>query len=96
MSKRDNFAGGFFLGTIVGGLVGGVVGIVLGSRTDESLKETEDSPPDYTSNRDHHSSLGSETDYNLTLEAKIAQLNTAIDDMRQRLNIVHNDQEINK
>ncbi len=36
MSQRDNFAGGFLLGTIVGSVVGGVLGTVLANRSNRS------------------------------------------------------------
>jgi hypothetical protein len=85
MSQRDNFAGGFFLGALVGGLIGGVLGAVVTSRLSE-----EDSAPveGETSNPRVIPSGSQRSDMELArrkLEGKIAQLNDAIDDVRQQL-----------
>ncbi len=84
MSQRDGFAGGFLAGAIVGGLVGGIMGAVVASRRKTNLDE--DNPSLLES--------GSEIKFNTEetievarrrLEDKIAQLNLAIDDVRQQL-----------
>ncbi|ELR98717.1 hypothetical protein [Gloeocapsa sp. PCC 73106] len=84
MSKRDNFAGGFVIGTVVGGLVGAVVGIIVGSRSNETRDEKENQPLDSYG----QSKLQSDTDFSDGLEAKISQLNLAVDEVRQKLNLV--------
>lgn len=82
MSQQDNFAGGFIVGSIFGGLVGGVAGALIGARlqrrglmADDDL-ETE-AIGEGTEERMESARQG--------LEDKIAQLNDAIDDMRQQL-----------
>jgi gas vesicle protein len=93
MSQRDNFSGGFLLGAIVGGIAGGVLGAVLAAK---KLNETEASllNPDQPTTK-----LGKSKSQSLkaanghreietarrSLEDKIAQLNDAIDDVRQQL-----------
>ena len=82
MSQRDGFAGGFLAGAIFGGLVGGVLGALLTSRRSNE------------SDREDKSLLESSTEENIevarrSLEDKIAQLNLAIDDVRQRLGAVN-------
>ncbi len=85
MSQRDNFAGGFFLGALVGGVVGGILGAVVASRLsqeDDTLVEEEPSDPKATSSGSHRSDMELAR---RKLEGKIAQLNDAIDDVRQQL-----------
>ena len=86
MAQKDNFAGGFLLGTVIGGVVGGILGTVLANRaTGENskmdLKETEGV-----------GNLDSEENIELArrrLEDKIAQLNLVIDDVRHQLGNVN-------
>ncbi len=85
MSQRDNFAGGFLLGTIVGSVVGGVLGTVLANRSNRSLD---------TSATDAVIAEGSDSEENIEsarrrLEDKIAQLNLVIDDVRHQLGNVN-------
>jgi hypothetical protein len=92
MSQRDGFAGGFFLGAIVGGVVGGVLGAVVATRR-LSQESGEENPtllspgkgakfePEERMERARRS-----------LEDKIAQLNLAIDDVRQQLSAVNGNQ----
>ena len=82
MSQRDSFPGGFFAGAIFGGLVGGVLGALLTSRRSNE------------SDREDQSLLEPSTEENIevarrSLEDKIAQLDLAIDDVRQRLGAVN-------
>lgn len=88
MSQRDGFAGGFLAGAVVGGLVGGVLGTVLANRSRRGLAAG-----------DNQSFLEEIRNGRLTpeegmemarrsLEDKIAQLNLAIDDVRQQLGSV--------
>jgi outer membrane lipoprotein SlyB len=86
MSQRDNFAVGFLAGAIVGGFVGGAIGAAVGSRRGkgserENLLGTRKGE-----------ALDSEESIEMarrTLEDKIAQLNLAIDDVRQQLGAVN-------
>jgi gas vesicle protein len=95
MSQQDNFSGGFFLGALVGGIVGGVVGVVLANRSAES--STEPSllqGPDGKNGNANKRPLRTASGQNIelarrSLEDKIAQLNDAIDDVRQQLNTVN-------
>jgi hypothetical protein len=101
MSQRDDFAGGFLLGTIVGGVVGGALGALVASG---KLKElvSSDSPekpllknseklegkPSKARKPSLRSQNGQQVDIEAarrSLEDKIAQLNDAIDDVRQKL-----------
>lgn len=86
MAQKDNFAGGFLLGTVIGGVVGGILGTVLanratGEKAKMDLKETEGV-----------GNLDSEENIELArrrLEDKIAQLNLVIDDVRHQLGNVN-------
>ncbi|MGK7880082.1 MAG: hypothetical protein AB4060_08280 [Crocosphaera sp.] len=84
MSQRDGFTGGFLTGTIIGGVVGGIIGAVVASRLDNNEEENESSL--FQSNK--REKLSSEESIEMArnrLEDKIAQLNHAIDDVRQQL-----------
>ncbi len=92
MSQQDNFSGGFLLGTFVGGLVGGLVGALLASGKLAELTAEENLTPEEkaiqaTQRRSLKSSRG-QGDIEASrrgLEDKIAQLNEAIDEVRQQL-----------
>lgn len=83
MSEQGNFVGGFLLGTLVGGALGGVVGALAASRRQggqadrQSTDLTFDDLEEVTEENMEAARLG--------LEAKIAQLNDAIDDVRQQI-----------
>ncbi|WP_013321807.1 hypothetical protein [Gloeothece verrucosa] len=88
MSQRQGFAGGFLAGAIVGGIMGGLIGSAIAQRRNKTQQE------------DNHSLLEAgdglrfETEEEMekarrSLENKIAQLNHAIDDVRQQLGTVH-------
>lgn len=87
MSQQNSFGSGFILGSIVGGVVGGVLGSILATRNEKQIINHEDSMlPE-----DSKISLNSEESIELArhgLENKIAQLNLAIDDVRQQLGTV--------
>lgn len=94
MSQRDGFSSGFLLGTIVGGVVGGVVGALLTAR--QLNVEPEDALDRETTNplkpkperKKKAIKPGKGADMEAarrSLEDKIAQLNEAIDDVRQQL-----------
>lgn len=90
MSQKDNFGSGFVLGSVVGGVVGGILGTLLATRNQtavtrknkNALKDKEDSPLQFTSEESMEVARHS-------LEDKIAQLNSAIDEVRQQLNSVN-------
>lgn len=90
MSQKNGFSSGFILGSIVGGVIGGILGTVLAKRNEQSSS---------VDNHYDNSSLeaGTEVRFNADesiemarhgLEDKIAQLNLAIDDVRQQLGSV--------
>jgi gas vesicle protein len=98
MTQKDNFSGGFLLGTIVGGVVGGCIGALLASR---QLTELESEEPLLSSGQPESKPIrkkrslkasngqGSMEVARRSLEDKIAQLNEAIDDVRQQLGGMH-------
>lgn len=96
MSNQDHFFGGFILGTVVGGVVGGVVGVLAASRIPKKALQAKANALAQRSNK--RSSIKEEmpTPQNIEaarrgLEDKIAQLNDAIDDVRQKLGTVNGD-----
>jgi hypothetical protein len=97
MSNRDGFTGGFIAGALFGGIVGGILGTLLTSnRLQESL------PADETLNsKNKKRNLKPPTEQSIELarrglEDKIAQLNEAIDDVREQLSTVNGRAEDNE
>lgn len=87
MSQQNNFGSGFILGSVIGGVVGGLIGTVLATRNERQISNQENSRLGNGS----EISFGSEESIELArhgLEDKIAQLNLAIDDVRQQLGTV--------
>jgi gas vesicle protein len=88
MSQRDNFSGGFIIGSIVGGVVGGILGTLLATRSEnESTSENKSLLKANTAPK-----IDTEEGIELarrSLEDKIAQLNLAIDDVREQLGNVN-------
>jgi gas vesicle protein len=88
MSQRDNFSGGFIIGSIVGGLVGGLLGTLLANRSArESTPEDKEFLQSSTASK-----FSTEETIEVarrSLEDKIAQLNLAIDDVREQLGAVN-------
>lgn len=84
MSQRDGFTGGFVAGAIVGGLVGGLVGALV-SRGRAATPDPEEALLE----ADPEKAEARIEDARRSLEAKIAQLNLAIDDVRQQLGSVN-------
>lgn len=88
MSQQDNFVGGFLLGTVVGGALGGIVGALAASRIQAGGK-AKPSLPKTSGNLAFGEFDDPDEDSieaaRLGLEEKIAQLNDAIDDVRQQL-----------
>ncbi|MEO0836965.1 MAG: hypothetical protein AAFY16_13555 [Cyanobacteria bacterium J06642_3] len=87
MSQKDNFGGGFVIGSLVGGLVGGLLGALLATR-DETVESSEklnlgggEAPLDISSEESIEKARHS-------LEDKISQLNVAIDEVRRQLESV--------
>ena len=95
MSQQNNFSGGFLLGSIFGGVVGGVLGAVLTKQLSEAAsaeaRNPESAEPKLKERKTKKRSLsgangtGDMEAARRSLEDKIAQLNDAIDDVRQQL-----------
>lgn len=85
MSQQDNFAGGFVVGALFGGVIGGVIGALATARLkggpSEDVAFSEAEGLDAFSQGDEESMERARRG----LEDKIAQLNSAIDDVRQQL-----------
>ncbi len=95
MSQRDGFASGFFAGAVFGSLVGGVVGALIVSQRDQELTpETEkvNGATDAKKLARRRSFKAQESESiemaRRSLEDKIAQLNSTIDEVRQQLGTV--------
>ena len=97
MSQREGFTGGFLAGVVVGGLVGGLIGALVAGQRDNDNNETEQSllnssPRETKPLKGRKRQLKAEESIEIarrSLEDKIAQLNTAIDDVRQQLGTVN-------
>jgi hypothetical protein len=96
MSQQDHFSGGFILGAIVGGVVGGIFGVALA--TAKTTTPTADDANKANKPRRRPlrvpTSESSVTEQSMEvarqgLEERIAQLNDAIDDVRQQLGSVN-------
>ncbi|NJL49850.1 MAG: hypothetical protein HC929_23685 [Leptolyngbyaceae cyanobacterium SM2_5_2] len=87
MSQQGKFVGGFLLGTLVGGALGGVVGALAASRIQAGQRSKPLSKGDTNLAFGEFDEVTEENmeAARLGLEAKIAQLNEAIDDVRQQL-----------
>lgn len=94
MSQRDNFSGGFLLGAMFGGIVGGALGAVVASKVLNPQSEEpllNENQADLQTGRAKRRSLKAASGQaemevaRRSLEDKIAQLNDAIDDVRQQL-----------
>ncbi|NJR64684.1 MAG: hypothetical protein HC772_04165 [Leptolyngbyaceae cyanobacterium CRU_2_3] len=102
MSQQGNFFGGFLLGTVVGGVVGGVVGVLTASRLSQAELPNSESFSKVETKTGKKRTLKPSTEQGIEvarrgLEDKIAQLNDAIDDVRQQLGTVNGtSQEHNK
>lgn len=95
--SQDNFSSGFLLGSAIGGIVGGLVGALLVSRRDlDALPQLseDDNPPEALPRKPSRRKLHSKDEYRMEaarqgLDQKIAQLNEAIDDVREQLGHVN-------
>ncbi|TVQ64083.1 MAG: hypothetical protein EA366_01670 [Spirulina sp. DLM2.Bin59] len=81
MSQRDGFGSGFLLGALIGGTVGGIVGALAAGRRSPLNSSEEFAGQEPT----EESIEGARR----SLESKIAQLNLAIDDVREQLGSVN-------
>jgi len=95
MSQRDGFASGFLAGDVFGSLVGGVVGALIVSQRDQDLTlESEKvngatDPKKVPRRRSFKEQEGESIEMaRRSLEDKIAQLNSTIDEVRQQLGTV--------
>ena len=97
MSNRDGFTGGFIAGALFDGIVGGILGTLLTSnRLQESLPAVET-----LNSKNKKRNLKPPTEQSIELarrglEDKIAQLNEAIDDVREQLSTVNGRAEDNE
>lgn len=94
MSQQGNFIGGFLLGTIVGGVVGGIAGVLVASRLPQQEPADAEKSRSRAETKEKKRQLRPATEPNMEvarrgLEDKIAQLNDAIDDVRQQLGTVN-------
>jgi gas vesicle protein len=96
MSQRDGFSSGFLLGTIVGGLIGGIAGTLLVAKQladtseDDDAGDTANSLTTKSAKRKNFFKAAASKHPDMesarrSLEDKIAQLNEAIDDVREQL-----------
>ncbi len=98
MSQQDNFSSGFLLGAVLGGVVGGVLGSILANRIEvetEELEASGEAKPKTTAKRSLRVAPSETFEVSAesarkSLEDKIAQLNDAIDDVRDQLRRVDN------
>lgn len=91
MSQQKGFGNGFILGSIVGGVIGGVLGTVLANRNEPSISAVDRDLLPKKRQNSQEIDFSSEESIELArhgLEDKIAQLNLAIDDVRQQLGTV--------
>ena len=95
MSQQNGFGSGFVLGSLVGGVIGGVLGTLLASRQENKSLEEEQSLIEAGTQTKFTTEESIEVARH-SLEDKIAQLNLAIDDVRQQLGTVNDSKEINE
>jgi hypothetical protein len=89
MSQKEGFSSGFILGSIVGGVIGGVLGTLLASRAQRSQQFSEQQELLEAGNQPQFTTEASIEKSRRSLEDKIAQLNSAIDDVRHQLGSVN-------
>jgi len=99
-NQGDNFTGGFLTGALLGGVVGGIFGALLASRLPSASEEfsLENNSTTPKLGRRRKRQLRATTELNIEearqgLEAKIAQLNEAIDEVRQQLSNVNGNEK---
>ncbi len=89
MSQKDGFGSGFVVGTIIGGVVGGLLGAILVNSRDKQNIARPNKPLEEGGQPVKFSTEESIEVARHSLEDKIAQLNLAIDDVRQQLETVN-------
>ncbi len=89
MSQKDGFGSGFVLGTIIGGVLGGLLGGLLVSSRDKQNSAVNSKPLAEGGQPVKFTTEESIEVARHSLEDKIAQLNLAIDDVRQQLKTVN-------
>lgn len=88
MSQQDKFAAGFMAGAVFGGLLGGVVGVLAATRMKQGRSRSSlglDTADDLSAQAIDAATEESMEIARQGLEIKIAQLNEAIDNVRQQL-----------
>ena len=100
MSQQNGFGSGFILGSVVGGVVGGILGTVLTSRNERQALKVDENRFKSDRRREYEARdrqiFSNEESIELArhgLEDKIAQLNLAIDDVREQLGKVEANSE---
>jgi gas vesicle protein len=91
MGQQNGFGSGFIIGSVIGAVVGGVLGTVLASEREKQGLVTNNSYKLKKAPQSDEISFSTEESIELArhgLEDKIAQLNLAIDDVRQQLGTV--------
>ena len=89
MSQKDGFGSGFVLGSIIGGVFGGLLGASLFSYRDKQNSKEPNKPLAEGEQAVKFTTEESIEVARHSLEDKIAQLNLAIDDVRQQLKTVN-------
>ncbi|MBW4649100.1 MAG: hypothetical protein KME06_10385 [Kastovskya adunca ATA6-11-RM4] len=99
MSQREGFSSGFLAGAIVGSLVGGAIGALIASGRGNDDTETGEEPllkkqrrSEAKALRGKRRQLNAEESIEVarrSLEDKIAQLNSTIDEVRTQLGTVN-------
>jgi uncharacterized protein YcfJ len=95
MGQQNGFGSGFIIGSVIGAVVGGVLGTVLATEK-EKQGALSNSYKLKKAPQDNAISFNTEEGIELArhgLEDKIAQLNLAIDDVRQQLGTVKTSSE---
>ena len=89
MSQKDSFGSGFVVGSIIGGLLGGFLGAILANSREKTNSEEKSKPLAERAQPVQFTNEESIEVARHSLEDKIAQLNLAIDDVRQQLETVN-------
>ncbi len=104
MSQRNGFTGGFLAGVILGGVVGGVIGALLADRRSNDSEDNQqpllnEKRKETKALKTKKNELQTEESIEMarrSLEDKIAQLNTAIDDVRHQLGQVNGSADLSQ
>ncbi len=89
MSQKDGFGSGFVLGSMIGAVVGGLLGASLVNYRDKQNSKEKSKPLAEGEQAIKFTTEESIEVARHSLEDKIAQLNLAIDDVRQQLKTVN-------